>query len=135
MALPLLHPSQTESVFDEVTNLVIQSRVYPNSRTKGAYLFNFSIIPIPADEKNSLLKKQRPECYGLLQKKDRSVEYFEINFDPEDDSSEILHMFGDILDIGLHFDKKNEMNLGTGYASLYGDSISDYDCTGFRVII
>ncbi|KAI8994902.1 hypothetical protein BDB01DRAFT_708817, partial [Pilobolus umbonatus] len=163
----LLHPSQTEGVFDEVTNLVIQSRVYRNSRTKGAYLFDFSTIRIPVDEKISLLKKQHPECYGLLQKKDRSVEYFEVYIDPEDDSNDILHtgvyfdtinvrvlpckalrdnsqivqinltdlpmykphvvlkglnasleVFGDIIDIGLHFDKKNEMYLGTEYAVL-----------------
>lgn len=86
---------------DEPTSLItVKTRIYRNSRTEGAFLFNVSgCYPVyTEDQIRRIVKEQHPNCYSVIPMKDGERQYLEVYMDHEDDSN-------DIMENGLVFNK------------------------------
>lgn len=86
---------------DEPTSLTtVKTRIYRNSRTEGAFLFNVSgCYPVyTEDQIKTIVKEQHPNCYSVIPMKDGEKQYLEVYMDREDDSN-------DIVENGLVFNK------------------------------
>ncbi|KAI8976882.1 hypothetical protein BDB01DRAFT_801731 [Pilobolus umbonatus] len=70
-------PSQTQNDENE-TITIVKTHIYQRARTQGALLFDFSSVPLTADLKIQMLREQHPNCFGLIAKKERNLEYLEV---------------------------------------------------------
>ncbi|KAI8972163.1 hypothetical protein BDB01DRAFT_839540, partial [Pilobolus umbonatus] len=88
-------PSQTQNDENE-TITIVKTHIYQRARTQGALLFDFSSVPLTADLKIQMLREQHPNCFGLIAKKERNLEYLEVYIDNDDDDN-------DICETGVYF--------------------------------